>query len=166
MITQFGPRIRYAEASNAAGSEPFINFPGFANANDETLIVKAQEGRQRIDVDLASGFVAVDDDPVGAGTSGQDGRIAFAVDAVGPGFPIGKPEAVEVHGLQGADTFHVTPGTIPVLIDGGDPIGSGDTLTVNANTSAVFMPGPENDEGSFTVDTQQPISFEIGRAHV
>jgi Ca2+-binding RTX toxin-like protein len=56
-------------------------------------------------------------------------------------------EALTVFAAQGADTITVTPGAIPVFIDGGDPIGvlPGDQLIVNAAVG--FIAGPENDEG-------------------
>ena len=57
------------------------------------------------------GFVAFDDTPVGGGTLGQDGRIAFpAADAVGPP-AVGRPDALAVYGLEGNDTFNVVAGT-------------------------------------------------------
>jgi hypothetical protein len=69
-------------------------------------------------------------------------------------------EALTVNGLQGADTFNVVTGLIPIFIDGGDPIGSGDLLNIEAMMTAEFSPGPESDEGSFIIDGNPPVSFD------
>ncbi len=63
--------------------------------------------------------------------------------------------------MQGADTITVTPGAIPVFIDGGDPIGvsPGDQLIVNA--AVAFFPGPENDEGGV-----QTIGEDVSFDHI
>ena len=56
-------------------------------------------------------------------------------------------DAVAVLGLEGNDTFTVTPGVASIFIDGGDPIGvlPGDMIIVNGGVG--FFAGPENDEG-------------------
>ena len=73
-------------------------------------------------------------------------------------------QALTVNGNAGSDTFNVTPSaTVSMFIDGGDPIGvlPGDTLNINAGGAAVtFNAGPQTDEGSFVVDTDQPVSFD------
>jgi Ca2+-binding RTX toxin-like protein len=72
-------------------------------------------------------------------------------------------ESLHVLGLAGADTFHVTPGAMPIFIDGGDPIGAlpGDQLNIVSGGGAVnYHAGPENDEGSIVVGGTQPISFD------
>jgi len=73
-------------------------------------------------------------------------------------------DALIVKGHQGDDTFNVTPSaTVPIFIDGGDPIGTtpGDQLNVNAGVNPlIFEPGPENDEGSFLVGTNERVSFD------
>ncbi len=56
----------------------------------------------------------------------------------------------------------MTPGTIPVAIDGGDPVGvlPGDHINVDAGGNPVqFMPGPQGDEGGFQVAGDQAVSF-------
>jgi len=69
-----------------------------------------------------------------------------------------------VNGNAGSDIFNVTPSTaVSMFIDGGDPIGTnpGDLLNIISGGSAVtYNPGPENDEGSFDVGPNQPVSFD------
>ncbi|MDP6717652.1 MAG: hypothetical protein QGF59_03315, partial [Pirellulaceae bacterium] len=70
-------------------------------------------------------------------------------------------QALTVNGQQGDDTFDVTPGAIPIFIDGGDPIGViGDTLNLIANTTSMFSPGPEGDEGGFDIDGLETVSYD------
>ncbi|WP_146393883.1 dockerin type I domain-containing protein [Allorhodopirellula solitaria] len=56
-----------------------------------------------------------------------------------------------LNGNGGDDTFEITPGTIPVFVDGGDPIGStaGDLIHFLPVTGYTLEPGPENDSGGF-----------------
>ena len=55
-------------------------------------------------------------------------------------------------------------GAIPVFINGGDPIGTlpGDSLTINLAAPAAVTadPGPESDEGAFTVGANAPVSYD------
>ena len=71
--------------------------------------------------------------------------------------------ALTVNGLQGSDTFNVTPSpTVSIFVDGGDPIGvlPGDQINVVGGGSPVeFFPGPLADEGGFQVGAELPISF-------
>ena len=158
-----GPEIVYLDGSNVPGSEPFFDLASTFQGHNK-LVVIGNHSDQQFDIDLASGFVAVDDKSVGAGGIGEDGRIAFSlIDVPSPNL-LGKPEVVEVHGLDGSDTFNVTPGTIPVFVDGGDPIGggtSGDTVNLLAGGAAVtFNAGPEIDEGSLVAGTNEPVSYD------
>lgn len=75
-------------------------------------------------------------------------------------------EFLEVNGHAGNDAFNVTPGTTPISIDGGDPIGPGAAQDVinllPSGTSFSFgnyQPGPESDEGSLVVGGT-PVSFD------
>ncbi|HVX13123.1 MAG TPA: DUF4214 domain-containing protein [Pirellulales bacterium] len=85
--------------------------------------------------------------------------------------------ALQVNGLAGNDTFNVAPSaTLPISIDGGDPIGvnpplappNGDQINILAGGNAVtFSQGPQADQGGFVVGTDQPVSFtNIERAAV
>jgi hypothetical protein len=73
-------------------------------------------------------------------------------------------EGLQIAGLEGNDTFNVTPGPIPVFVDGGDPIGTtaGDRIVVVANGNPVlFEPGPERDEGGFVFGgVNERVSFD------
>ncbi|MCA9118853.1 MAG: hypothetical protein KDB11_01650, partial [Planctomycetales bacterium] len=69
-------------------------------------------------------------------------------------------QSLAIDGGDGNDTFNVTPGDWPVLIDGGDPIGMGDTLNLTPAGAPIFTPGPESDEGDFAVTGAQPVSFD------
>jgi hypothetical protein len=66
-----------------------------------------------------------------------------------------------LNGRGGDDTFNVTPGPIPVFVDGGDPIGAtaGDSLNFNPAGAYVLEPGPHNDEGGLNADGAQRVSW-------
>ncbi len=74
-------------------------------------------------------------------------------------FAGGNVEALSILALQGADTITVTPGAIPVFVDGGDPVGvlPGDQLIVNAAVG--FFAGPESDEGGVLTGGED-VSFD------
>jgi hypothetical protein len=73
-------------------------------------------------------------------------------------------ESLAVNGLAGSDIFNVTSSaTVPISIDGGDPVGvlPGDQLnvvTVPGDTVNLF-PGPTSDSGGVVVNSNQPISY-------
>jgi hypothetical protein len=73
-------------------------------------------------------------------------------------------ESLAVNGLAGSDTFNVTSSaTVPISIDGGDPVGvlPGDLLnivTVPGDLVNLF-PGPTSDSGGVVVNSNQPISY-------
>ena len=95
--------------------------------------------------------IVANDTTVDVGTSQ---RVTFAT-----------VEALELLGHEGTDTFEVTAGAIPMFIDGGDPIGAGDVLTLTGDIdAAMFTPGPENDEGLFVITTgtttHEEVSFD------
>ena len=76
---------------------------------------------------------------------------------------IANVDGLTVAGNEGSDTFDVTPGTLPIFIDGNDPIGGtpGDTLNINSGAAAVTSNiGPENDEGSFDVAGSETVSYD------
>ncbi len=108
---------------------------------DDTLTVRGTTQGEAITVNV----------PAGAVNTGAFGGIV--------NFVAGGIEALSVLALQGADTITVTPGAVPVFIDGGDPIGimPGDQLVVNAAVG--FFPGPENDEGGVST-AGEDVSFD------
>lgn len=131
----------------ANGNAPVVHYEGVTTANidggggKDTLIVNGSSaGSETIDVsDMA--------------VTTPGGTITFN----GAGEAI---EALTVNGLQGDDTFNVTQGDIPIFIDGGDPIGGGDTIVLTPPSAPTFMGGPENDEGVFTAAGAEPVSFD------
>jgi hypothetical protein len=73
-------------------------------------------------------------------------------------------ESLGVNGLAGSDTFNVTSSaTVPISIDGGDPVGvlPGDTLNVVTIPGDMvnLFPGPTTDSGGVVVNSNQPISY-------
>ncbi len=75
---------------------------------------------------------------------------------------IGDIDELSVFGANGGDLFNVTPGAVPIFIDGGDPIGvdspEGDEIVITAVT--MFHPGPEPDEGGFETVGAEDVSFD------
>lgn len=69
-----------------------------------------------------------------------------------------------LNGNGGDDTFNITPGTIPVFVDGGNPIGAtaGDVINFLPTTSYTLEPGPENDSGGFVPGdpAEQRVSWD------
>ncbi|HSU69462.1 MAG TPA: hypothetical protein VLJ39_21430, partial [Tepidisphaeraceae bacterium] len=101
------------------------------------------------------------------GTSASDTmNVSGTAVAVGGLKPVNytNVESLQVNGLAGTDTFNVTSSaTVPISIDGGDPIGvlPGDVLNVvtNPGDTATLSSGPTSDQGGFVVNANQPVSF-------
>lgn len=125
------------------GGSLSVNLAG----GEDTLIVVGNAVDQTFTVDAALGTVAVDD----LGDATNDGSLAFL-----------DVQSLFVFGLEGDDTFDVTPGAIPVFIDGGDPIGTtaGDQIHLLGAGGVAFESGPETDEGSFLVGSLARVSFD------
>ncbi|MAE61950.1 MAG: hypothetical protein CMJ49_11415, partial [Planctomycetaceae bacterium] len=73
--------------------------------------------------------------------------------------------ALFLSGRDGSDLFNVTSSaTVPISVDGGDPIGggaAGDVLNVVTGAAAVTVnPGAQNDEGNIIVTGSQPVTFD------
>ena len=105
---------------------------------------------QLFSVDVPNATITIDDDPFNS--PGANGVVTWA-----------NADSLSVFGLEGDDQFDVTPGAIPIFIDGGDPIGetAGDLINVLAAMGAVtFETGPEPDEGGFIVAGSERISFD------
>ena len=62
----------------------------------------------------------------------------------------------------GSDDITITPdAVVPIFVQGGDPIGGSDNLTIDAGSDDVaFNVGPESDSGAFTVGANAPVSFD------
>ena len=134
----------------ANGADPVVNY---SNTNALGVVVDALGGEDTLVVNATSAIddVTVDVPGLTIDTGTFGGLVTFT----------GNTEALTVNGLEGADTFDVTPGSIPVFVDGGDPIGGSDDLNLNIGGGTLtFNPGPESDEGSFVLDALPAVSFD------
>lgn len=105
-----------------------VDLQGAADGLDE-LTVNATQAADIIDVNMVPNVVAV----------GARQPITYA-----------NIDSLVVNGRGGDDTFNVTTSaTVPIKIDGGDPIGStaGDLLNLFPTAAFVLETGPEVDEG-------------------
>ncbi|HUG70264.1 MAG TPA: CHRD domain-containing protein, partial [Pirellulaceae bacterium] len=113
----------------------------------DTLIVVGNALPQAFVVDGPGETVTIDDNDDGV----NNGIVTYD-----------NAESLAVYGLEGSDTFTVTGGSIPIFIDGGDPIGTlpGDTLIVT--NAFAFFAGPQVDEGGFltTGGPEGIVSFD------
>ncbi len=133
------------------GASPLVNY---SNVSANTLVVDLQSGDDELIVNAtvnsdAAITVDVPNELVNTGANG--GIVDFSA---------GAPDALAVDGLAGIDQFTVTPGSIPVFVDGGDPIGMGDVLNLLPAGTPTFSPGPEGDEGGFAIAGAEPVSFD------
>jgi Ca2+-binding RTX toxin-like protein len=149
-VTPFGGNAGRVQVN---GQDPVVNYTNVLNntitidprGGQDTLVVNATPGADNVTVDVPAGLVD---------TGANGGAVNFI---------LANTDALRVNGREGNDSFAVTPGAIPVMIDGGDPIGVvGDTLNlVNLPGSPTFTPGPEPDEGGFTFDgAAEDVSFD------
>jgi RTX calcium-binding nonapeptide repeat (4 copies)/FG-GAP-like repeat len=67
-----------------------------------------------------------------------------------------------LNGRSGDDNFDITPGLIPVFVDGGDPLGAtaGDSINFNPTAAYTLEPGPQNDEGRLTADGAALVNWD------
>ncbi|WP_146408323.1 dockerin type I domain-containing protein [Allorhodopirellula heiligendammensis] len=67
-----------------------------------------------------------------------------------------------LNGRGGNDTFNITPGTIPVFVNGGNPIGStaGDLINFLPTSTYMLESGPENDSGGLVPSDAQRVSWD------
>ena len=133
------------------GVAPVVNY---VSVLSNTVTVNLAGGLDTLVVNATAGSdIATVNVPAGIANTGLLGGTV--------NFLNGSVEALTFNALQGNDAVTVVSGTVPVFVDGGDPIGmAGDSLTVLADNSIVFLPGPESDEGGFTVDTTERVSFD------
>ncbi|MCO6458749.1 MAG: hypothetical protein J5I93_25865 [Pirellulaceae bacterium] len=134
------PIVRYSNTGGVLGATLRVNSLG----GQDTLVVNASSLADLVEVDGPNQFV----------DTGANGGIVEFINA--------NQEALTVNGLQGSDTFDVTPAlTLSIFIDGGDPIGLvGDTLILQADNTSVYHAGPENDEGGFEIDGTPITSYD------
>lgn len=139
-VTPYGANAGTLQANAQAPLVNYSNVSGNTVSVDplggqDQLIVNATAAADTITLNLTSGSV---------NTGANGGIVALS---------LADTEALSVNGLAGDDIFNVTPGTIPVSLDGGDPVAASDVvnLIVPAGAGTVtFNPGPLADEGSFT----------------
>jgi hypothetical protein len=132
---------------SSSGTVPQIRF-----VNSGSLTANLMGGNDAL---VVNGSSNADTIAVGGAAVAISGRRTVSYSGV---------EGLTVNGNAGSDTFNVTPsGAVSMFIDGGDPIGvlPGDLLNIisGANT-VVFNAGPQTDEGSFVVGSNQPVSFD------
>ncbi|HUE73617.1 MAG TPA: CHRD domain-containing protein [Pirellulaceae bacterium] len=111
---------------------------------DNTLRLHYGSDPETIIIDGAAGTVTATND-----------ETATALETVN----FANVDSLRVFGNEGNDAFTVTPGAMPIFVDGGDPIGTipGDSLTING--AHTFFAGPENDEGGF-LTSGETVSFD------
>ena len=135
----------------ANGADPVVNY---SNTNTLGVVVDALGGEDTLVVNATSAIDTVTVDVPGStvDTGGFGGLVTFD----------GDTEALTVNGLEGDDAFAVTPGVIPVFVDGGDPIGiEGDTIEILAGgADTTFAPGPEGDEAGIAVVGSETVSYD------
>ncbi len=135
--------------ANAGNAYPVVNYSG-VSANTLSVNMLGGSDTLAINASTQSDVITVDQTTGTVNTGASGGLVNFTG---------GNVEALSVFGLQGTDIITVTPGAIPVFIDGGDPIGvlPGDQLIVNAAVG--FFAGPESDEGG-VLTGGAPVSFD------
>ena len=143
---------------NLAGAYPTLNF-----TNSGTFTLDAKGGGDNVTVNGTTG-----NDTINQTISGSN--IAVQVNALlAANIVTADFQALTMVGLTGNDTFNIAPSaTIPISINGGDPVGIdppllppfGDQLNISAGGGAVsFSQGPQADQGSFIIGANQPVSF-------
>ena len=143
--------------SNGTATSSVIGAPVTAFANVGTLSVDLLAGDNTLRLHYGS-------DPETIVVDGAAGTVAATNNAtvtILETVNFANVDSLRVFGNEGNDAFTVTPSdTMPIFIDGGDPIGTipGDSLTVNGAIGQV-QPGPENDEGGF-ITTGETVSFD------
>ncbi|MFO0867988.1 MAG: dockerin type I domain-containing protein [Pirellulales bacterium] len=137
----FTPEVFY---TNTNGNAVNVNLAG----GQDTLIVVGNALSQTFDINIPAASVRIDD----LNNAVNDGIVTWQ-----------NNESLEVDGLEGDDTFNVVAGTIPLFVDGGDPIGqtAGDKFNMLAGGGPVtFEAGPEDDEGGIIIGTNARISYD------
>src|SRR5262249_43243421 len=136
-----------ASAGTVTGVGPTVNFTGVGG----TFTIDALGGANALTVigTAAANTITADGTTVTVGTFQTVTYASF--------------HHLNLTGLQGNDTFNVTPAAgVSMFVDGGDPIGAlpGDLLNLNAGGAAATLdPGPLSGSGSFTVTGDLPVSF-------
>ncbi|MGV2333431.1 MAG UNVERIFIED_CONTAM: hypothetical protein LVR18_04640 [Planctomycetaceae bacterium] len=146
----------YPEGPNSGRLTNDRNSPRISFSNCGTLTVNQLAGADVLDIQGTASAETM--------TLNIPARL-LSVSGLEPlSFIGGNTEFVRANGQAGNDVFTVTTDpSIPVFVDGGDPIGTspGDSiLLLSGAAGVVFEPGPESDEGAFLVGTNQRLSFD------
>jgi Dockerin type I domain len=158
LVTASGPQAGHIDSPGVT-SALHSQLITFTNVEDLTLNANANED-ERLTVNLRdSGVLDTANllfDPVPAN---DDLQIVGLFDMV---IDTDNYVGLTLNGRDGNDTFNLTPGPIPVFVDGGNPIGStaGDTINLNPPGAFVIEPGPQNDEGGLNAVGRQRVSWD------
>jgi hypothetical protein len=145
------PTGAQSATSQISGQAPVVNTTSAGPlavtlAGSDQLVVNGSQYDDTITANGATSLVQVSNTP-----QGTLQQISYSGAA-----------SLTVNGNDGNDTFNVTPGAIPILVDGGNPVGvqPGDVLNLNAGGGGVtFFPGPTTDSGGFLVGSSASVSF-------
>ena len=145
------PTAAQSATSQISGQAPVVNTISAASlavtlASSDQLVVN---GSQYNDTITVTGAQVADTETSGPALTLQ--TIAYSGAA-----------SLTVNGNDGNDTFNVTPGATPILVDGGNPVGvqPGDVFNLNAGGGGVtFYAGPTGDSGGFQVGSSATVSF-------
>ena len=145
------PTAAQSATSQISGQAPVVNTISAASlavtlASSDQLVVN---GSQYNDTITVTGAQVADTETSGPALTLQ--TIAYSGAA-----------SLTVNGNDGNDTFNVTPGATPILVDGGNPVGvqPGDVFNLNAGGGGVtFYAGPTGDSGGFQVGSSASVSF-------
>ena len=148
-INGVDPVVNYSNSTNVAGTEPLFSFTA---GGQDKLSVTGNALDQNVDIHVPGGYVAFDDLPVGAGTPGQDGRIAFAsavtalgaISNAGSGYANGTNVPLLGGSGSGATANIVVDGSGAVtgvtLVNPGSGYTAGDSLTIAGGNGAFAVP--------------------------
>ncbi len=170
-------KIEHGAAVQKAGEvqgpiiPPLVNYSNILGAltvnlsgGDDTLIVVGNALSQTFNINASAAVFALPPlvppfGPIPANSVQIDDGNNLTIDGTVTWL---NNESLQVYGLEGNDTFNVIPGTIPVFVDGGDPIGStaGDRIALFPLGVFTAEPGPENDEGGATGAGVQRVSWD------
>ncbi|MHC4399105.1 MAG: Ig-like domain-containing protein, partial [Planctomycetota bacterium] len=169
IVAPSGPEAGQLIVNNAATGTPIVvmdyttNTGIEINGNDgsagdtDTLILRGSDGGDNVSADLTADGGAAD--PFVSVTDAGSADVLYEL------IDFSNFDALSFELGAGNDTMHVTPGGIPVFVDGGGPVGRlqgpGDALNVlTGGAPFEINQGPESDSGNFLVAGSQPVSFD------
>ena len=137
----------------------------FAIANVGALSVDGLAGSDALTVDATDNADTVD--ITGTSVAVNDGAVRQSIE-------FARFEALAVNGLTGDDTFNVTPGALPISIDGGLPTTNGstpapaDVITITTLTVGTtrLIPGATPDAGTVVTPDGRVLFAHAERLHL